>query len=502
MTKAVTVAEEAPQAGALVGGGILNLLTTGLYGCPLALYREYIQNAADAIQADGTMHGGRVEIVLDPARLCLRIRDNGPGLSREAAVRALLPVGRSNKKRGSDRGFRGIGRLSGLAFADTVKFLTRSRASSPVTCITWDGNVLREHVSKATHTEGSIRDSVSVESIRGQDFPDHFFEVQLSGLGRYAAAQVLNREVVRKYLSEISPAPFSTLFPFKREVNQYLGRHGTNFTLQITIDGDGLPVTRGYGDSIPFSAGKQDCFSEVERFRIDASDGAGIAAIGWIAHSSYLGAIPEAAGIRGIRARDGNVQVGDESLFDHLFPEERFNRWCVGEVHIVDPRVIPNARRDYFEPGPHIRHFENQLASVLQDLATRCRRASSARNRSRRADTVFKHMEEAYELASSGCLADSDARALVKDALLRSASIRRNMGGAGKAVDDRMGRLNDLEARLQDFSPNGDPPLFDLLSRAERRIHRKLFGVLAQVADSPGIVKRVIEAMLAKAPSE
>ena len=35
--------------------------------------------------------------------------------------------------------------------------------------------------------------------------------------------------------------------------------------------------------------------------------------------------IPKRLGIRGIRARMGNIQIGDEAIFDHLFPEERVN---------------------------------------------------------------------------------------------------------------------------------------------------------------------------------
>lgn len=499
MANALTVAED-PQAGELVGGGILNLLTTGLYGCPLALYREYIQNAADAIEAEGNLHGGKVEIFTDPAKLRLRIRDNGPGLSRRSAIRALLPVGRSTKRRGSDRGFRGIGRLSGLAFAESVSFLTRSRSASPVTCITWDGNALRTHIANALPTESAIRDSVSVESLSGDGFPDHFFEVQISGIARYAAAQVLNRETVRHYLAEVSPAPFSSLFPFKREVNQFLGRHGANFTLHITVDEETPPVTREYGDCIPFSQGIQDAFSEVERFRISSPDGTGNAAIGWIAHSSYRGAIPRGAGIRGIRAREGNIQIGDETLFDHLFPEERFNRWCVGEVHILDPRVIPNARRDYFEPGPHIRHFENQLSSILQDLAANCRRASATRNGYRRANTALIRMEEAYELASSGYLADSDAKALADDAISLGVSVRGN--GLTEGEDVRMSQLNDLVAKLSEITPRRDPPLFNLLSKTETRVCRKLFGIIAQVGESPGVVKKIVDAMLANTPSK
>ena len=34
------------------------------------------------------------------------------------------------------------------------------------------------------------------------------------------------------------------------------------------------------------------------------------------------------------------------------FTEERFNRWCVGELHILDSRIVPNARLDYFSQDP------------------------------------------------------------------------------------------------------------------------------------------------------
>ena len=46
-----------------------------------------------------------------------------------------------------------------------------------------------------------------------------------------------------------------------------------------------------------------DDFQEFEEVRIPDIDGNRDAAVGWIAHSSYTGAIPRIAGIRGVRAR-------------------------------------------------------------------------------------------------------------------------------------------------------------------------------------------------------
>ena len=118
--------------------------------------------------------------------------------------------------------------------------------------------------------------------------------------------------------------------------------------MEVVLEGDPDPVERPYGESIRLSANKEAEFTEFHVVRIPSVDRNGEAAVGWIAHSPYLGAIPKEQRIRGIRVRVGNIQIGGESVFDDLFAEERFNRWCVGELHILDSRIVPNARRDYF----------------------------------------------------------------------------------------------------------------------------------------------------------
>ena len=76
----------------LIGGGILNLVTSGTYDNPLAVYREYIQNAADAVGLCRGEEAGRVEIEIDTLGMRVRVRDNGPGLSEKDVPRALLPL--------------------------------------------------------------------------------------------------------------------------------------------------------------------------------------------------------------------------------------------------------------------------------------------------------------------------------------------------------------------------------------------------------------------------
>ncbi len=481
----------------LVGGSILNLVTTGTFDNPLAIYREYVQNAADALGLYGCQRRGKVEIRLDPSGMCAQIRDNGPGLSEEDAIRALLPVARSQKQRGTDRGFRGIGRLSGLAFAETVIFLTRARRGEPVSRIVWDGPKLRKSILKTKQIERAILDTVLVETFHGEGYPDHFFEVELAGVGRHAAGLVLNREAVRAYVAEVCPVPLSRAFPFAVEVDDLLRESVAPLALDVVLDGEATPVMRHYLDAIYFSDTRSDDFSEFEEIHVPSVDGNGSAAVGWIVHSSYLGAIPKEAGIRGIRARNGNIQIGDDAVFDRLFPEERFNRWCIGEVHILDSRIVPNSRWDYFEPGPHTRNLENHLAATLHGLVARCRRASSMRNSGRRLFSAIRRLEETYDLAASGYLATEDAKAMIEHAWSDVSAIRRNLSVTSDGGESGSHELQELETKLRNFRVKRGRRPFGNMSKSEVEACRKVFRALARATESPRLAKETIEAVLA-----
>ena len=60
--------------------------------------------------------------------------------------------------------------------------------------------------------------------------------------------------------------------------------------------------------------------------------------------------------------------------------KSRFNGWTLGEIHVLDPRIVPNARRDNFEVNHHYSNLIVQLAPVAAGVAQRCRTASVARN--------------------------------------------------------------------------------------------------------------------------
>ena len=480
----------------LIGPEIMAIITTGLYDNPLAMYREYIQNSADAIEESqsASLH---VDVHIEAGNGRVTIRDNGPGLSYTDALGALLPVAMSQKSGDTDRGFRGIGRLAALAFSDSVSFATRTHSKEDVTRITWNGGRLRANLISRLGTERTIRESVDVRCVGGECYPNHFFEVEIVGVKRHAAGLVLNPDIVRSYISEVCPVPLSSCFPFASRIRDLFERSDTPFALEITVNGVSS-ITRPYGSRIMLGSGVEDDYSELEEIQVPSVDGGKTAAVGWVAHSSYLGAIPKGSGVRCIRARSGNIQIGDENVFDSVFSEERFNRWCIGEIHILDPRIVPNGRRDYFEPGPHLRNLENRLGEVFRGIGSRCRELSSTRNKTRRIGSRISELEDTYDLAISGYLTSSDANSIVRRSIDAVGAVREEIRRLQIQSCEHDRRLSAIETRLLNFRVRRGRPAFGRISGQQIDIYRRVFGILTATSPSPRSARQMIEAILCR----
>ena len=292
--------------------------------------------------------------------------------------------------------------------------------------------------------------------------------------------------------------PMSKAFPYSHRIPDLFKPNELPMSLDITLNGDREPVKRPHGRAFQLSANREDSFRDLEEIRIPTIDRVGDAAVGWIAHSAYLGAIPKESRIRGIRARVGNIQIGDETVFDGLFSEDRFNRWCVGEVHILDYRIVPNARRDYFEPGPHLRNLENHLIPTLRKIGGRCRTASTARNRTRKVLSTLSHIEETHDLAVSGYLAVGAATHLVHQALQQLRLVRDAIPGL-KLEKEYCERLDQVEKKLTNFNIEAIHLPFADMAPSDIGAYQKVFQVLAEVASSPSTAKELMAAILLRA---
>lgn len=488
-------------ADALVGGDILRLLTAGMYDNPLAIYREYIQNSSDSITALGNRTGS-VHVTIDPVESQITIMDDGTGLSPDDAVRRLVNIGNSIKVRGIDRGLRGIGRLSALAFAENVHFTTRTCASEAVTRVSWSGRALREFDFTHVDAKTAIETCTTVQSLPNDTWPDRFFQVTIDQVTRYAAPTILNQDVVRSYIGEVCPVPMASIFPLAREIQDFLATHTDYLALNVQLNGNSAPVVRPFGQEIPLTNDYSAVFERLETRVVPQIDHERPAAVLWLAHTPYAGSIPQRLGIRGIRARAGNIQIGSDDIFEHLFSETRFNGWCVGEIHIVDSRIVPNGQRNYFESGPHLRNLENHIGALAHEISSQCRRASSQRNKLRTMSTVINQVERACDLASSGYLHPEDVAKLLerqRDRLYQTRQTLQQVQGTATSHLDQ-GKLDRCQSRLDAIEYNTESSLTGVPPNSVHTL-RSTFGALAE-AMSPDTALDMIETILRRLSDE
>lgn len=480
-----------------VGSDLLRLITAGMYDSPLILYREYLQNAADATAAKGS---GTVHVMIDRIRSRVAIRDDGTGLSPRDAARRLIDVGRSSKDRTLDRGFRGIGRLSALAFAEEVHFTTRTSATEPVTRVTWSGRTLRDPNLAQLDATTAIERCTKIRQLPQGDWPERFFEVTVDRIHRHAAATLLNEDVVRSYIGEVCPVPMANTFPLASQVRKFLATHTDYFVLDIRVNNDDSPVTRPFRETIPLTEKYGAAFEWLDTRVIPTIDGDKPAAIVWLAHTPYAGSIPCGVGIRGLRARMGNIQIGNDRIFEHLFLETRFNGWCVGEVHILDKRIVPNGRRDYFEPSPHQRNLENHIGAIAHEISSRCRRASSQRNKLRHIGVAINRLRRTRDFAVSGYLNPDDTSALLERERKRIPEIKQILTTLGVATSTSgQKELAHFETQLEDIEVNSESALNGVPPESIATV-QAAFGAIAE-AMPPDSAYDMVETILRRLSS-
>lgn len=405
---------------AFVGKDILELLSSSMYVDPMSMYREYIQNAADAVElarSTGVLQSrGRVQIRIDQPSRSVSIRDNGAGLGTIEFVDQLTALGGSKKRGTTLRGFRGVGRLAGLAFCQELVFRSRQPGELTVHELRWDSREIRSLLRSGDRRQNLtevIRRGVQKREVHPRGCPARFFEVELKGVVRHRDDRLLSDEAVNRYLGQVAPVPFHSDFEFASAIESFLQVHGVHFgVLDIELVGCG-PVFRPHRNVVAMGKSGETRFHDLRTLVTPGRDGA-VAAVTWSLDHDYRGALPASSLIEGWRVRAGDIQVGDNALLQSLFPESRFNAWCVAETHVLDPRILPNGRRDHFEQNAYYFDLMNHLAPQAREIAQRCRNSSIARNLVRTIDTRLKECNEHIRILERGTLTKKSAGKVIR----------------------------------------------------------------------------------------
>jgi molecular chaperone HtpG len=443
-----------PTHEIVVGKDVLELLSTSMYLDPLTIYREYVQNAADAIdqareqQLFKKSNSGRVDITIDAQSRRIRIRDDGTGIPSHQFATRLSNLGASSKRGTSARGFRGVGRLAGLGYCQELIFRSRVVGEQAVSEMRWDCRALRAALRSADQGRdltALMHEIIEVRQSPAKGLPERFFEVELNGVIRHRDDRLLNQITVGDYLSQVAPVPFAREFRFGSEIASALRPHVRLCELEIYINGSETPIFRPHRNAIKVGEKRAEKLAQLELHELTSIDG-GVGAIAWILHHGYSGAIPPAALIKGLRLRTGNIQTGDHALLEDLFPESRFNAWAVGEVHILDSKVLPNGRRDHFEQSVHFDNLVTQLTPIAREIARRCRQSSIARRWVREFELHKSAAIETARIVRRGGLSRA-GRKTQTDAVARALkAMRKVLNTPYLGVDTRAALETELES--------------------------------------------------------
>ena len=491
-----------------VGKDVLGLFSSSMYVNPLSIFREYVQNATDAIDDAvelgllTSINDGLIEITLDHIGRRIVIRDNGKGLSNNDFPIHMLSFGASEKRGTDARGFRGVGRFSGLGYVQQLLFRSRAKGDPTVMEGVWDGRVVKRMLGATdsnTDLRTIVRKSITLKRLDPEGYPDHFFEVELVRPRRIANDQLLNEMEVESFIGQVCPCPFSSRFSFGREVAELLAPHGrAGNSYRIQINGSEESVNRLYRDDILYSDTKNVRPHDFRSFQIQGIDG-NISAVGWVVHHDYQGAIPVSVGVRGLRARVGNTQVGHDRLFLELFPEDRFCSWATGEVHILDARVVPNGRRDGFESNVHLDNIVAHLRPIGAEIARKCRISSQKRNRLKTFNLGADKVSTKLDVIKQGAVSESYAMSIRSEIRILLDEMRKAANFQLFEDDERAalkGRLALIEVAFDAYDIKVDGDLFENLPTGRLATYNEVFDLIYECSLNQVAAKGLVDRML------
>ena len=518
----------------IIGKNVIESLTTGMYENPLFVYREYIQNAADAMDhavKSGVLQKGEeaISVRIDNERQEIIIEDNAIGIESAKAFSILRNIAKSTKQKGIDKGFRGIGRLGGLAYCQKLTFETSCKGEDVKSIVTWDAEKLQNLINDTedkSSGEEVVKEVTSFDS-KKEDKDEHYFKVVMEDVN---LGDLLNIDEVTNYLQMVAPIDINSSFLYKKEIQKYMNEHQLSVdTYNIYINGD--QIFKPYNSKIYSfdKAGNKKTAGnvyQVNYFNRKSASGEPLF-WGWFSMTSLEGQIPSANLARGIRLRSANIQIGDSEICKKFFTstsDQRFSFYFFGELHALNSKLIPNSRRDYFEDNDICKEFENAVKEEFLKLKKYCYEVSNLKSCYKKISSTEKIRKEIEEKDKKGFTNKEEQEELykkfeeqkerdkktIKELDAQLAKIKVSGSPVASLVDRIKENYNLGTTSAQSSSPAPFPkpePLpasskpkfrtdgkaYSKMSKAERKLVGKIYSVISKVFPDEGMRNSLID---------
>lgn len=346
------------------------------------------------------------------------------GLPSDQAVKALLDIGNSSKLHTINRGFRGIGRLAGLSYCNRLTFQSSYKGENKRIDVSFDCYKLRQLLIPGQYNEYDLSNVLSeVTEINeyNESIKKHYFNVILEDVQDVEG--ILNIREIKDYISQVAPVPYDPInFKWGKELKDKLKNLGYligeyNIYIKEVEQEQEEQIFKVCKDNFLADKVKRinDSIKQLNIHEIKNNNGE-IQAYLWYAETNFFGTILDES-MKGIRLRKGNILVGDKSTLNHIFKEDRFNGWFQGEVFVVDPNIIPNARRDDFEKNSNYSNLLSELSKIGERLSKKIRSISNLRNDKggKVLNDAEQLIEKAQKLLDNGFISKKEKQDLTKE---------------------------------------------------------------------------------------
>lgn len=357
-----------------------------LYENSMVVYREYLQNACDAVEQAlqkkliPNRRQANIAVNIDRYNRTITIEDVGIGIERKNIGDYLVSVASSQKYGQGLVGSHGIGRLNGANYCDEIIYETSFSGEPIKSTLVWDVKRAREickddsldwDVTKIIDTVTDLKEAEPEEVER------HYCKVTLVNVNDES---LLDQKAVINYIEQIVSVDYSTEFKdnvrtpalSKPKNVEFKERFGKLWVYQITVND--VPIQKTYASEY-----NDIVLGGMQLFVLKDEKTHEELAWGWYALNRKAEQMKDAP-FSFIRARHHNFQIGRDDLLNSYHKTQTAPAYVVGEVHVTHPNIRPTATRDGIEGGPDRVKFERALRKFLIRVYERYDKASHFRS--------------------------------------------------------------------------------------------------------------------------
>ncbi|GHT24771.1 hypothetical protein FACS189430_10300 [Bacteroidia bacterium] len=497
----------------IIGKDVIESLTTSMYDDPRFVYREYIQNSADAIdkaRQQKVVENGNIYISIDIAKRKIEIEDDAIGIESSRVVKILKNIAQSTKQKGVDKGFRGIGRLGGLGYCDKLIFETSSNGETEKSIMIWDAKQLKEIIADRTQKQeaSAVIEEVTTFKTETENTDKHYFKVVLEGVTNDSLLDVKD---IRQYLSMVAPVPFKKSI-FSDKIYKELRKENIKLDeYNITVETEQL--YKGYNwyiyEGDQNNKKKIGEIFEIEFFNKKDNNGNPLF-WGWYGIAEKNETLNKINFARGFRLRKENIQIGNDDTLQKLQKDRRFQFYFFGEVYALNSDLQPNARRDYFSENEVCKEFEEKLKSFFHNIiAPLCQDSSATNSSIKKIETYNNLLAEYQQKEEKGFVSKSEKESIesdiekkkkeAEDATKKIEKLKlKENSPISKIIERRTSNVNIevIEPEIEVEPPTKPTFRTDKLSKLEKR-DRKFLGEIFSIISNV-LTKDLAENLISK----